>query len=758
MALIRHACKSRMTRSAIAMTGVCAFALLAASGAQAQKAPPPSDDYAAPGDIVVTANKRAEPLSSVAMAISVETGEKLDRQNSNGLQDYVGNLPNVSLQTFGSPGLAKVIIRGINSVTFNATTGTYIDDIPFGSSTLFAGGALLTPDLDPSILERVEVLKGPQGTLYGASAPGGVIKFVTRQPDTRTFSFGAKEELSSVAHGELGFALRANTNIPIAKDTLALRVNGFYRRDPGYLDNAYDGEKNVNRVVSKGVNASLLWTPAPTLSVKLNGIFQNLNSEGLNGVAVDQAAFFGLIPDTPREIIPVFGRYDTLFTLPESNHTRTRVASATINYEITPSISLVSATSYSLARNDKLADYTPDYVDLVPEGDKVQFVYGLKTRKFTQELRLSSQADGGRFEWLLGAFYTSEKSKFKSDFQPVHADNSFDNDTTIVYGDNEFTTYKEYAFFGNLTYYLTPKLDITVGARYAHNRTTFVSYERGLYGNPDDPETDFVSQAEPAKDSVVSYLADLRWKPTETTLLYLRAASGYRPGGPRFLPLGLTPPPGFTNKFGSEKLWNYEVGARAELFDRRLTISGAAYYIDWSNVQGYLAFGAFGAFGNAGDAESKGFELEITARPITGLSISAGFGYSNAKLTRADPTFGAPVGGALPFAPKVTFTINPEYEWAVGGDWRAFIGGNVQYQSKRYSNIEGVFLSVPLEAYGTVDLHAGLRSGKFDITLFAKNISDVYAGVADNSTMFNAPAAMGINTPRTIGISFSQSF
>src|SRR3546814_8132233 len=117
------------------------------------------------------------------MAVSVETGEKLDRQNANGLQDYVGNLPNVSLQTFGSPGLAKVIIRGINSVTFNATTGTYIDDIPFGSSTLFAGGALLTPDLDPSILERVEVLKGPQGTLYGASAPGGVIKFVTRSEE-----------------------------------------------------------------------------------------------------------------------------------------------------------------------------------------------------------------------------------------------------------------------------------------------------------------------------------------------------------------------------------------------------------------------------------------------------------------------------------------------------------------------------------------------------------------------------------------------
>src|SRR3546814_15050056 len=110
------------------------------------------------------------------------------------------------------------------------------------------------------------------------------------------------------------------------------------------------------------------------------------------------------------------------------------------------------------------------------------------------------------------------------------------------------------SYFGNLNYYLTPKLDVTVGARYAHNRTTFISFERGLLGNPDDPATDYISDAEPSEDSVVSYLADLRWRPSENTMLYARAASGYRPGGPRFLPLGLTPPPGFTTEFGSETL------------------------------------------------------------------------------------------------------------------------------------------------------------------------------------------------------------
>jgi len=746
---------AKIGMAAMAGVGMLALALALPQGALAQEAKPAAEQD--PNIIIVTANKRAEALTSVAMAISVETGEKLDRQNANGLMDYLGNMPNVSMQSFGSPGLAKVVIRGINSVTFNATTGTYIDDVPFGSSTLFAGGALLTPDLDPSILERVEVLKGPQGTLYGASAPGGVLKFVTKAPDTREFSFGAKQELSSVRHGEAGFSLRANVNIPIATDKLGLRVGGFYRRDPGYLDNGFDGEKDVNRVVSKGVNASLLWTPTENLSIRLGGIIQQLNSEGINGVAVDQAAFFGFVPDEPRAIIPTYGRYDSEFTTPEWNHTRTRIGSATVTYDLGSDISLVSATSYSVARNRKRADYTPDYVDLVPPGDRVQFLYGLETKKLTQELRLSSTGDGP-LQWLLGGFYTKEKSEFISIFQPILPNDAFDTSTIRVYDGNEHSKYREYAVFGNLTYYLTPELDMTVGLRYAHNKTSLRGRDLGLIGNPDDPTEPLAYVLPTSSEGVVSYLANLRWQPSNKLMFYARAASGYRPGGPRTLPAGVPTPPGFTNQFGSETLWNYEVGARASLLNDRLTLSGALYYIDWTNIQGFVAFGAFGAFGNAGDAESKGFELEVTARPFDGLSIAGGVGYSDATLTRSDPTFGGTVGGALPFAPKWTFSINPEYEWDVGGDWRAFVGGNVQYQSRRWSNIEGVFLSVPLEAYETVDLHLGMRSDQFDITLFAKNIFDVYAGVADNSTMFFAPAKMGINTPRTIGISFSQRF
>lgn len=738
-----------------ALAGAGMIALVLSQNALAQDDKPAADHDE--NIIIVTANKRAEALTSVAMAISVETGEKLDRQNANGLMDYLGNMPNVSLQTFGSPGLAKVVVRGVNSNTFSATTGTYIDDVPFGSSTLFAGGALLTPDLDPSILERVELLKGPQGTLYGASAPGGVLKFITKAPDTREFSFSAKQELSSVRHGETGFSLRANVNVPIAADKLGLRVSGFYRRDPGYLDNAFDGEKDVNRVVSKGINASLLWTPTENLSIRLGGIVQQLNSHGINGVAVDQAAFFGFDPDNPYAVIPVYGRYNSEFTTPEWNHTRTRIGSATITYDLGSDMSLVSATSYSVARNRKRADYTPDLVDLVPEGDRVQFLYGLETKKLTQELRLSSTGEGP-LQWLVGGFYTKEKSEFISIFQPILPNNDFDTSAVRVYDGNEHSRYREYAFFGNLTYYLTPELDATVGLRYAHNKTSLRGRDLGIFGNEEDPTVPIPYVLPTSSEGVFSYLANLRWQPTDKLMLYARAASGYRPGGPRALPEGAPIPPGFTNQFGSEKLWNYEVGARASLLDNRLTLSGALYFIDWSNVQGFVSFGTFGAFGNAGNAESKGFELEVTARPIDGLSISGGVGYADAKQTKSDPTYGGTVGGALLFSPKWTYNINPEFEWPVGGDWKGFVGGNIQYQSQRWSNLEGVFLAVPFKPYETVDLHLGARSEKFDITLFAKNIFDVYAVIADTTTMEMAPAKAAIVTPRTIGISFSQKF
>ncbi|MGS1016946.1 TonB-dependent receptor [Allosphingosinicella humi] len=739
--------RNRAMVKTAARLGVGALALCGA-GAAAQEATPPGQ--AASGDeIVVTANKRAEKLSNIGGAISVETGEELNAANANGLRDYVGNLPNVTLQTNGAPGFGKVIVRGISSVTLGATTGTYIDEVPIGSSTMFAAGGFLTPDLDPADLDHVEVLKGPQGTLYGASAPGGLLKFVTKLPDTDDFSIGAEEEISTVKHGGTGYSLRAHANLPIAKDTAGLRVSGFYRKDPGFIDNVATGAKNENDVTSKGIATNLLLTPSEGLSIRIGGLIQNINADAVNAVAVDRVT-----------LLPVFGKDDTEFFVPTGNRAKIRLVSGTITYDLTPDISLVSATSYSKVTNADRGDLTND----APLPTMRLFDVG--TKKFTQEVRLLS-ASNQSFEWMVGAFYTKETSNRTSIFRATLPNGEPDTSFPLFLESLGDSKYREVAVFGNATYYFTPQLDLTLGARYAHNKQEIVEKDRGLLGNPDDPDVFLLSIASKPKDGVMTYSAAMRWRFDEDSMVYARAASGYRPGGPRSIPLGVTPPAGFTDSFGAEHLWNYEVGLRSSFLDNRVNLSAAAYYIDWKSIQGFIQVGdaqlQLGTFGNAGDAVSKGFELELNTRPVEGLTLGAAVGYSKATLERADPTFGAEKGDTLPYAPRWTVSLDGQYEHPISGDWVGFVGGNYRYLSKHFTSYESLAFTnprqaVPLKGYGILDLRLGARSGNFDVTIFAKNVTNKYAYIADTTATFFGPAFESIVQPRTIGISFSQNF
>ncbi|HEY1145104.1 MAG TPA: TonB-dependent receptor, partial [Allosphingosinicella sp.] len=294
-----------------------------------------------------------------------------------------------------------------------------------------------------------------------------------------------------------------------------------------------------------------------------------------------------------------------------------------------------------------------------------------------------------------------------------------------------------------------------------------VEKDRGLLGNPDDPDVFLLSIASKPKDGVMTYSAAMRWRFDEDSMVYARAASGYRPGGPRSIPLGVTPPAGFTDSFGAEHLWNYEVGLRSSFLDNRVNLSAAAYYIDWKSIQGFIQVGdaqlQLGTFGNAGDAVSKGFELELNTRPAEGLSLGAAVGYSKATLERADPTFGAEKGDTLPYAPRWTVSLNGQYEHPISGDWVGFVGGNYRYLSKHFTSYESLAFTdprqaIPLKGYGILDLRLGARSGNFDVTIFAKNVTNKYAYIADTTATFFGPAFESIVQPRTIGISFSQNF
>ncbi|MGN6092669.1 MAG: TonB-dependent receptor, partial [Luteibacter jiangsuensis] len=249
--------------------------------------------------VTVTANKRSERVLDVPMAVSALNGGQLDRESAQSFADYATRVPGLNTVTQG-PGQTQLTLRGITSGsnTPNATVGTYIDDTPFGSSTVYAAGSILTPDIDPDDVDRIEVLRGPQGTLYGSNTLGGLVKFVTTPPDSTRFAGRVQIGGSSVSHGGDGFDTHAMVNLPLVRDELALRVNAYARHDPGYIDNVADGKKDTNDAKVRGGRAQLLWTPSSKVSVRLAALAQNLDGDALAnaGVQID-----------PVSLRPIYG-------------------------------------------------------------------------------------------------------------------------------------------------------------------------------------------------------------------------------------------------------------------------------------------------------------------------------------------------------------------------------------------------------------------------------------------------------------------
>ena len=241
----------------------------AAPAGQADSSPPG-------GEVVVTAQKRSERLLQVPVPVTALSGAELVREHAVRLQDYAAAAPGLNLLS-DRDGSTEIIMRGVTTgLEVGATTSVYIDDSPYGSSTSYALGALLTPDLDPGALAQVEVLRGPQGTLYGASSLGGLIKYVTIPPSLTTFGGRVEADYSAVDGGGSGYGVRAIVTAPLITDTLGVTVSAFDRQDPGYIDNALTGAKNVNVTRVDGGRIALLAKPTDKLTINLSGLFQDL--------------------------------------------------------------------------------------------------------------------------------------------------------------------------------------------------------------------------------------------------------------------------------------------------------------------------------------------------------------------------------------------------------------------------------------------------------------------------------------------------
>jgi len=696
----------------------------------------------APGleEVVVTAQKRAERLQDVPVPVTSIAADTLVESNLTRIQDYYTMVPGLNV-TPNDYGTAQVTIRGLTTGGYtNPTVGVVVDDVPFGASSYLVLGEEV-PDFDPSDLARIEVLRGPQGTFYGASSIGGLLKFVTVDPSTAGFSGHIQAGLAGVHNGDgLGYNVRGSLNAPLA-ETLALRLSAFTRLDPGYIDDPALHERGVNKGEVSGGHLSLLWRPSDGLSLKVNALFQHTNVDGSPEVDI-KTGLGDLQQDDAR---------DTGLT-----HKTFQAYSATVNAKLgTASLAFVSG--YSIDRFSGLYDYTQG-LGTLSEADfgvsGAPFLDQYRTTRFTQELRLSVPF-GTRVDWLLGGFHDHQHSMYSVDYL---ASNYYTGE--VVGAGLMFTSpwsYDESAAFTDVTVHVTRQLDIQFGARESHNRQTYQEnfngeYTPAFYGAPSP-----LTYSGPAtSENSFTYLVTPQLKLSPDLMLYARLASGYRPGGPN---LGVSGAPA---TYSPDTTKNYEMGVKGDILDRKVTFDASLYYIRWNNVQLQLRAPISESVyaGNGGEAKSQGVEIALEARPILGFKVSAWAAINQAVLTQTLPltsTVYGLAGDRLPDSSRFSGNIALDDEFQVWGNVRGFAGGTVSYVGDR----EGVFVTGPqrqdLAAYTKTDLRLGLKYESWTSNLFVNNVMD-RRGVLSGGVGTLNPIAFSYIQPRTVGISFNKDF
>jgi outer membrane receptor protein involved in Fe transport len=712
-------------------------------------------------EIIVTASRRRERLQDVPSAVTALEGETLEAIGAQTFRDYSTLIPGLSQRDLGNPGQGTIIIRGLNTgpQSITNTSATYIDEAPFSASGFLSAGAILTPDPDVADLDRIEVLKGPQGTLYGANSLGGLIRIVTARPNTNRFFGRVWGELTTVEDGGFGYSVRGSVNAPLMTDKVAVRANAVYRLAPGWTDNVTLGTDDVNDSIIKGGRLALRFTPTDRLTIDFGGIYQHIENRGI----ARQDNITGTT--TPRD-----RRYGYRALVNAESDIKYRLLNGSIDYDF-GNVSLIGTASYGEYRTTQFSDASEQFVPtlraiglaaIIPASAQIIGDISPNMDKFTAEIRLLSERIG-RFEFVLGGFYTEENNFYRANyFVNTSAGTPLASPFNVLVRTTTLSDYEEVAGFGNLTFYLTDTVDLTGGVRLAHNKQDAQTGGPGavvFYAPRATANFKF-------KDDVETYLATLRWRPTRDLTLFARAASGYRPGGPQNNP---SPPPGAQTEIRPDTTWNYEVGARAQLLDNRLRISGSVYRIDWDDIQLNTNFQGVVLQANGGMARVSGAELELVARPASGFTLAANFGYTDAKLKRVDPgvttSVGARAGDRLPLTPEFTAALIGDYRRPIGPETELNIGGTLRHRSDMPSSYPGAILNpnITVPSATTLDLRAGVEFRNFTLQLRAENVFDelVYTSLSTNylvSPAIPVPTTAIVGRPRSFTLGVSARF
>ncbi|MDK2757303.1 MAG: TonB-dependent receptor [Blastomonas fulva] len=686
-------------------------------------------------EIVVTAQKRTERLQDVPISISVVTGEQMQQSGGSQLTDYAAYVPGLQVDNAGSPGRSTLSLRGVAPIGPSATVGIYLDDAPIGSSGIYNRSQVFTLDLLPYDIERLEVLRGPQGTLYGASSIGGLFKYVTVQPDLRDLKAKATGEVFTISNADdMGWAASAMVSVPIIADELAVSGSYSRRETPGFIDNILTGEKDVNDAVQQGARAALLWQPDPALTIKLSAIWQKTDSD-------NQGILYEGFGGTPLAAGAAF--LSTNNQLADPFNSEFQYYSGSIAYDF-GFAELSSTTSYSKLDIFEVSDASRVFGGAF--GGLAPFPSELLQKKFTEEVRLTS-APSTSFEWMVGFFFTDEDNTHS---QIVRA---LDFSLNPIPGVDPFAivglpnTYKEYAVFGNATWKLSEAFHLTGGLRWARNDQTFTQLTEiplaGLSIGGDGT----------SREEVVTYSVSPQFIINPDTMVYARVATGYRPGGPN---VAL---PGFPTTVGSERVTSYEAGIKAAFLDRAVSIDASVFMLDWDDLQTSAPFaGGINGLVNAGTARSKGVEAALRIQPVAGLSFGWNFAYTDATCT--ETTAACTDGDQLPNVPKVSTAMTADYAFALGDSASARVGGSVRIVGDRISAVESSPLAVPVEGFATLDLNAAVTFGeRWTVRAYARNLTNEEGRITTNVATTNPGFLATIPLqPRTFGVALDLSF
>ena len=751
-------------------------------------------------EIVVTARKRGEQLlQELPESITALTADAMQKHGISQFGDYARLIPSMSFVDQG-PGQTKVVLRGIStgftrldSVSEGETAGLYLNDIPITANAL-------NPDLDLYDVERIEVLRGPQGTLYGAGAMSGTVRVLTKQPELDQFSGSVEGYIADTKHGEPSYSAKFALNLPLVQDKLALRVVGYNTYEGGVLDNVapftpsfgnyanpslgLDGEEDADDANIYGARLHLRWQATERLTIDATSISQTTDSGIWAQADVD-----------PNNLVPL-GRHEAFRVVNEYQDIEVAIQNVTVAYDFDWG-QFKSSTSYFEQDWEFFSELTY-LVDLFfgafPGPDS--FLGGehapvspienySDVEDLVQEATLSGRILDDRADWILGIYYSERDRNYLQRFlspgfdalaqaaNPGFPGTGDLGAFPLGQGDNlgSFDTFielEQIAAFGEFTYDLTDRLAATVGLRW-------YEFEYGSYFRNGGFFQGGVAESTLSdSEDGVNPKVNVSYSLSDDTLVYANVARGFRPGSTNQLIVSNSsecddalaaaggsegqPPP-----VDSDSIWNYELGWKSSFFDRRMTFNTAVYYIDWTDVQASQLINECGFVirSNGGDAEGTGIEFELTTQLTQGLSLYFGGSYNNVELRDDFPTLGGQAGDNMPYVPKLNLSALLSYEvpMPTRNDASFFTNFSVAHVGESYTTFDEVS-GFRQPDYTVGNLNFGMATDNWSASIVLDNVWDEEGDVFYQANAFRWPPGAKVRRlrPRTAGLRFEAYF